>query len=182
MMISKSMRTINPINHGAFKLACRRFSATTASRASSKNRIYTSIRAPDELHTLLLLSSSNNRPLITLWTANWCRTCAIVSPILEDLIETDGIGEAEGGLGFAEVELSASTIGDLGITYAVTSIPSLLAFSRSEPQTETRVSRLDDLKNKDFLTRWLKTEAARGGAGGAGGTGASVFGGWFGKS
>ncbi|KAF2103524.1 hypothetical protein NA57DRAFT_26114, partial [Rhizodiscina lignyota] len=120
-------------------------------------------RAPDELHTLLLLSSSSNKPLITLWTASWCRSCAIVSPLLKELIEDKGVGEAEGGLGFAEIELAASTIGDLGVTYAITSIPTLLAFSRGEPQTETRVNRLEDLKSRDFLERWLRVEAARGG-------------------
>jgi hypothetical protein len=71
------------------------------------------------LHTLLLLSSSSNRPLITLWTTSWCRSCAVVAPIVKDLIEEQGVGEAEGGLGYAEVDLYSSTIGDLGVKYAV---------------------------------------------------------------
>jgi thiol-disulfide isomerase/thioredoxin len=158
------------------------FSSKTAFRASTKNRIYTNIREPNELHTLLLLSSSSNRPLITLWTANWCRSCAAVAPIISDLIEKEGIGEDEGGLGYTEVEIHASTIGNLPITYAITSVPTLLAFSRSEPQMETRVQKVDDLKNREFLVRWLRTEAARGGMGGAGGSGRSLFEGWFGKS
>ncbi len=52
----------------------------------------------------------------------------------------------------------------------VNSIPLLLSFSRQEPQMETRIASVNDLKNKAFLTQWIETEARRGGKGGAGGS------------
>jgi hypothetical protein len=78
---------------------------------------YTRTRDPNELHTLLLLSATSRVPLITLWTASWCRSCAIVKPLIHELIEMDGIGEAEGGVAYSEVELDSPLIGDLGLTY-----------------------------------------------------------------
>ncbi|KAF2395682.1 hypothetical protein EJ06DRAFT_484862 [Trichodelitschia bisporula] len=149
-----------------------RFS-TTPSKAA-RNRIFTNVRTPDELSTLLLLSSSSNRPLITLWTASWSSD---VSPLLKGLIE-DGVAEPHGGVGYVEVEFDAVTIGDLPIRYMINSIPTLLAFSRSEPQLETKVTKMDDLQNRAFLTKWLETEARRGGEGGAGGK--SIFSALFG--
>lgn len=77
------------------------------------------IRTPEELSTLLLLSASSNRPLITLWSASWCSTCAAVKPILRELIEDEGVGEAEGGIGYSEVELDSVLISDLGVKYMV---------------------------------------------------------------
>ncbi|KAJ9669529.1 hypothetical protein H2201_000396 [Coniosporium apollinis] len=145
---------------------------------SAKNRIYTSIRTPDELHTLNLASTHSSRPLLTLWTASWCPSCGEVAPILRELVEEEGVGEQEGGVGYAEVELDAMTIGDMGVRFMINSIPTLLAFSRAEPQMETRVTRLEDLKNREFLRTWIRKEASRRGEGGAGG---SLFGGWFGR-
>lgn len=51
-----------------------------------------------------------------------------MSPLLKELIEDQGIGEKEGGIGYAEVELDAATIGDLGVTYMVMLIRVFLAF------------------------------------------------------
>jgi hypothetical protein len=58
-------------------------------------------------------------PLVTLWSASWCRSCAVVKPLVRSLIEEEGIGEEEGGVGYAEVELDSAQIGDLGVTYMV---------------------------------------------------------------
>ncbi|OCK83434.1 hypothetical protein K432DRAFT_322308 [Lepidopterella palustris CBS 459.81] len=154
----------------------RRFSGS--SPLSAKNRIYNNIRTPDELHTLLLLSASSNKPLITLWSASWCSTCATVKPILKELIEDEGVGEAEGGVGYSEVELDSVLIGDLGVTYMINSMPTLLAFSRQEAQLETKLTRPEQMKDRQFLRQWLETEARRGGAGRAGG---SLFGALFGR-
>ncbi|KAJ9644619.1 hypothetical protein H2199_003582 [Coniosporium tulheliwenetii] len=136
------------------------------------------IRTPDELHTLNLASTHSSRPLLTLWTASWCPSCGEVAPILRELVEEEGVGEQEGGVGYAEVELDAMTIGDMGVRFMINSIPTLLAFSRAEPQMETQVTRLEDLKNREFLRTWIRKEASRRGEGGAGG---SLFGGWFGR-
>lgn len=159
--------------------ARRTFATTPTPRA--KNRIYpTTIRKEDELQTLVLMSASTRVPLITLWMTNWCQSCKIVSPMIRELLEKDGIGETQGSVSFAEVEMDSPDLGGMGglaLRYGINSMPTLLAFDRQEPQLETKVARLDDLKSKAFLTKWIKTEAARHGSGGAGG----VFGGLFGR-
>ncbi|PSN62307.1 hypothetical protein BS50DRAFT_578124 [Corynespora cassiicola Philippines] len=53
-------------------------------------------------------------------------------------------------------------------------MPTLLAFSRQEAQLETKVTRPDQMRSKDFLRDWLLSEARRGGR--AGGAGGSLFG------
>lgn len=66
-----------------------------------------------------MLSAADNRPLITLWSASWCTTCQAVKPLVKGMIEEEHVGEEEGGLGFAEVELDSTLIGDLGLKYMV---------------------------------------------------------------
>ncbi|KAF2083355.1 hypothetical protein K490DRAFT_69889 [Saccharata proteae CBS 121410] len=151
----------------------RCFASTPKNEA--KNRIYTNVRSPPEFHDLLLLSA--RRPLITLWTANWCPSCNDVAPVLKELIE-DGVGEDVGGVGYVQVEDDAMTIGDLPFTYRINSMPTLMAFSRQEAQFDTKVTRVEDMKNRGFLTEWIEKEARRGGSGGGGG---SLFGNWFGS-
>ncbi|KAI9787020.1 MAG: hypothetical protein M1816_007773 [Peltula sp. TS41687] len=143
---------------------------TSPKRSATENRVFNSIRNEEEFSSLLLLSASNRTPLITLWTASWCPSCRIVSPLIKGLIEQDRVGEKDGGVSYAEVELDSPTIADLPMRYVITSIPTLLSFSRQEAQTETRVTAMNELKSRDFLTRWIETEAKRGGAGGAGGS------------
>lgn len=111
--------------------------------------------------------------------ATWCQTCKTVSPIIQELIETDKVGEAQGGISFVEVEMDSPDLGGMvgiGMRYGINSIPTLLAFDRQEPQLETKVSRLQDLKSKEFLRRWIEKEAARHGQGGAGGSFFGLFG------
>lgn len=76
------------------------------------------------------------------------------------------------------MELDSSLIGDLATTFAVAKAPTLLAFSRGEPQLETMVTGEKELRDWKFLEEWVKVEARRGGDGGAGG---GWFGGLFGK-
>jgi thiol-disulfide isomerase/thioredoxin len=97
---------------------CRNLFGASSTR-SHKNRTFDSIRRPEDLHTLTLLSAAEHRPLITLWSASWCTTCQAVKPLVKSLIEDEGVGQAEGGLGFAEVELDSTLIGDLGVKYMV---------------------------------------------------------------
>lgn len=108
-----------------------------------------------------------------------------MSPIIRELIETDGIGEKEGSVSFVEVEMDSPDLG--GVTgvatrYLINNVPTLLAFDRQEPQLETKVTRMDDLRSKAFLTKWIETEAARRGEGGAGGSIGGLFGSLFGRS
>ncbi|KAJ4351591.1 uncharacterized protein N0V89_006934 [Didymosphaeria variabile] len=153
-----------------------------SSTRSNQNRIFDNVRTPNDLHTLTLLSAASNRPLITLWSASWCSTCQTIKPLVKGMIEDERVGEEEGGLGFAEVELDSTLIGDLGVKYMVgginlrlqiledadwgmqiTSMPTLLAFSRQEAQFDTRLTRPEEMKNKERLREWLLNEARRGG-------------------
>ena len=56
-----------------------------------------------------------------------------------------------------------------------------MAFSRQEAQLETRTSSVDEMKDREFLKRWIEKEAARGGKGGAGGGLSSLLSGIFGR-
>lgn len=53
-------------------------------------------------------------------------------------------------------------------------MPTLLAFSRQEAQFDTRLTRPEEMRNKEFLREWLIKEALRGGR--RGGGGGSMFG------
>lgn len=78
-----------------------------------------SVRDPAEFSNLLLLSASERRPLLTLWTASYCGSCRAVLPIIRDVIEKEGAGETDGGVSFAEVEVDAVGMGGLGGEYFV---------------------------------------------------------------
>lgn len=144
----------------------------SATNRAHTNRLFDNVRQPQDLHTLTMLNAADNRALITLWSASWCTTCRAVTPLVKALIEEERVGESEGGLGFVEVEMDSTLIGDLPITYRITSMPTLLAFSRQEAQFDTKLVRPEEMKDKDFLREWLLTEARRGGRkGGAGGGG-----------
>jgi len=111
--------------------------------------------------------------------ATWCQSCKVISPLIQELLEKDGIGEAEGGVGFVEVEMDSPDLGGMagiGMRYGINSIPMLLAFDRQEPQLTTKVYKLEELKSREFLTKWIETEAARQGKGGGGGSFLGLFG------
>lgn len=160
--------------------ASRSFSSTP--RAHAKNRIYPArIRNEDELQTLILMSASSRVPLITFWMTTWSRECDEVLPTIKELIESDRVGENKGGVSFVEVETDSPDLGGIsGIAqrYLINSIPTLLAFDRSEAQMATRVSNLNEMKSRAFLTKWIEKEAARHGSGGGGG---GSLGGLFGR-
>ena len=59
----------------------------------------------------------------------------------------------------------------------ITSIPTMLAFSRQEAQLQTRLTNVDEMKDKELLRLWIEDEAIRGASGGKGG---GLFGGLFG--
>lgn len=84
-----------------------------------------------------------------------------------------------GGISFAEVEFDSPTIGDIPGRYALTSIPTLMAFNRQEAQLETRLTNVNELKDRTFLRLWITNEAILAGSGGNGGR-VSSFGAMFG--
>lgn len=114
---------------------------TSTSPSSAKNRIYNSPRSADEWSTLLLLSTSSRRPLITLWTTARCSSCAAVLPLVKSLIEDEGIGESEGGVGFAEVEVDNVLMGGgtgVAVDYGVGYCSSRQEKERATTNTVTR--------------------------------------------
>ncbi|WYZ45624.1 hypothetical protein EsH8_VIII_000940 [Colletotrichum jinshuiense] len=155
---------------------------STSRTRPAKNQIFASVRRPDDFHTYQLLSSSARTPLITLWTTSWCGTCKVVAPLIQSIIES-GVGEAEGGVAYCTVEFDAPDVmgGGLGMTYMITSIPTLLSFDNQEAQIQTKVHDARKLADRAFLEEWIRNEARRHGQrGGGGGTG-GVFGGLFGN-
>lgn len=141
-----------------------------------------SVRRPDDFQSYLLLSSSARAPLLTFWTASYCSTCRAISPILNELLES-GVGEDEGGVSFCEVEYDSPDImsSGLGLTYMISSMPTLLSFDRGEAQTVTKVTDPAKMRDKEWLSEWIRTEARRRGSGGGGG-GTGLFGGLFGSA
>ncbi|KAH6973606.1 hypothetical protein BKA56DRAFT_102519 [Ilyonectria sp. MPI-CAGE-AT-0026] len=162
----------------------RAFLSTSEPRRA-KNQIYAPIRNPDSFTTYLSLSSSARTPLLTFWTASWCSTCRVVSPMLRSLIEA-GVGEDEGGVAFATVEFDSPDImsgsPNLALDYMITSIPTLLSFDAGEVQSATKMADARKMADREFLIEWIRNEARRhGGRGGGSGRASSVFGGLFGK-
>lgn len=80
---------------------------------------FSRVRSTDEFSSLVLLSASSHQSLITLWTASYCSSCRVVAPLIRDAIEKDKIGESEGGVAFAQVEVDAPGMGGLGMEYSV---------------------------------------------------------------
>jgi len=142
----------------------RPFSLFNPSPATPTNRIFDSIRTPQDLDTLLLLTAASNQPLITLWTTSFCPTSASLKPLLHSLLCDERIGERKStGLGFAEVQMDSSQLGDLVVRYGVSHVPTLLAFERQRVREGSRVVREEELGSGDFLRGWLDRQARRGG-------------------
>ncbi|KAK0372273.1 hypothetical protein CLIM01_10385 [Colletotrichum limetticola] len=169
---------IPPPKH-SISAAAAHFSTSPTSPA--KNQIYASVRRPDDFHTYQLLSSSSRTPLITLWTTSWCGTCRVVAPLIQSIVES-GVGEAEGGVGYCTVEFDSPDVmsGGLGMTYMITSIPTLLSFDNQEAQIQTKLHDAKKLTDRAFLEEWIRSEARRHGQRGGGGGSGGVFGGLFG--
>lgn len=87
-------------------------------------------------------------------------------------------------MGFCTVEFDAPDVmsAGFGMTYMITSIPTLLSFDAQEAQVATKVQDARKLADRQFLEEWIRNEARRQGnrGGGGGGTGSGVFGGLFG--
>lgn len=71
-----------------------------------------------------------------------------------------------------------------GMTYMITTMPTLLSFDRGEAQTETKLVDPRKFRDTEFMKEWIRNEARRGGGGSAGfpPSGNGLFGGLFGSS
>lgn len=106
-------------------------------------------------------------------------------PLLSELVSS-GVGEEEGGVSLCEIEYDSQDIMDsgLGLTYMISSMPTLLSFDRGEAQMVTKVTDPKLMKDREWLKEWIRTEARRRGSGGGGGSlsnNPSLFGGLFGS-
>ncbi|MCJ1477631.1 hypothetical protein MMC13_006304 [Lambiella insularis] len=145
------------------------------------NRVYEASRSLPALQTVIALSTTSRRPLLALFTVKTSSPVnARVRSLILSLLEEEKIGERDGGVGYTEVEVDAPDClaEDVQGMYLITSVPTLMAFSRGEPQQLTKVSDIAELQDREFMRLWIENEARRGGAGGAGGHG--LFGGMFG--
>ncbi|KAK8073888.1 hypothetical protein PG994_004787 [Apiospora phragmitis] len=161
----------------------QRAAFSTSRQHNTRNQIYDTVRNAAAFQTYLQLSSSSRTPLLTLWTTSWCRTCRVVKPLLQDMVRS-GVGEAEGGVGLVEVEVDSPDImaENLGLTYMINSIPTLLSFDAGEAMTQTKVVDGKRLRDRAWLEEWIRTEARRhGGRGGGGGGPGALLGGLFGS-
>ncbi|KAK4125078.1 hypothetical protein N657DRAFT_670914 [Parathielavia appendiculata] len=158
---------------------------STSHNLRAENQVYASVRNLDQFHTYTLLSSSSRTPLLTLWTTSWCSTCRVVAPLIQELVES-GVGEAEGGVGYCTVEYDAPDVmaANLGLTYMINSVPTLLSFDAGEAQVQTKVTDARRLSDRKFLEEWIRHEARRRGNRGAGGpgSGGNLLRSLFGKS
>ncbi|KAK4200266.1 hypothetical protein QBC40DRAFT_280221 [Triangularia verruculosa] len=151
-------------------LAVSRVQFSTSPKVDAKNQVYASVRNLDQFHTYQLLSGSSRTPLLTLWSASYCPTCKVVEPLIRELVES-GVGEAEGGVGYCEVEFDAPDVmsAGLGMTYTINALPTLLSFDAQEAQVETKITDARKMANRQFLEEWIRTEARRQGNRGGGG-------------
>jgi hypothetical protein len=94
-----------------------------------------------------------------------------------------GVGEEEGGVSYCEIEYDSPDIlgSDLGMTYLITSMPTLLSFDRGEAQLQTKVTDPKKIAEREWLKEWIRAEARRKGSGGEGG-GRGFFGGLVGST
>ncbi|KAK4102739.1 hypothetical protein N658DRAFT_422947 [Parathielavia hyrcaniae] len=160
-----------------------RFSTSHNPRA--KNQVYSPVRNLDQFHTYTLLSSSSRTPLLTLWTTSWCSTCRIVAPLVQELVES-GVGEPEGGVGYCTIEYDAPDVmtANLGLTYMINSVPTLLSFDAGEAHVQAKVTDAGKMADRRFLEEWIRNEARRHGdrGGGGPGGGSNLLGSLFGRS
>lgn len=93
------------------------------------------------------------------------------------------MGEAEGGVGYCEVEYDAPDVMSslLGMDFMITSIPTLLSFDAGEAQTSTKITDGRKLTDRSFVEEWIRNEARRHGGRGGRSEGPGILGGLFGS-
>ena len=104
------------------------------------------IEVDDERFEQLVLKSA--KPVLVDFWATWCRPCAMISPILDELAE-----EYHGRLTIARMDVDQN--GKTAARYQVMSIPTLLLFKNGKP-----IANMVGFKPKAELKRSLDTALA----------------------
>lgn len=180
--LSNSTRTSPQVRLPVPTSSSRGFASSAPRYSETKNRIYTPIRHPGDLHETILLSTSSRIPLITYWTASYCPPCKTIRPLLNQLITSTAPpcpADPANKIGYAEVEFDAPDImgSSVPMDFMVNSLPSLLVFDRGE--VVERVTSVQNMSNEAWLREWIEQQAKRKGEGSSGGPG--IFGGLFSK-
>lgn len=153
------------------------FFSTTPANAAQQNRIHPSIRRPSDFHTLLQSSSATNTLLLALFRTSTCTSCSTITLLLESVIQSRAApspGDTFDGIAFAELDLDSperddgggigwNTMYDVGIEYAVRSVPTLIGFGgrRAERITD-RVADERKLKDRRWVEEWVDEVMRRG--------------------
>ena len=156
----------------------RHFSNTSARHlGTAQNRVQPSIRRPADFHTLLQSSATSNTLLLTLFKTSTCASCSTVTPLLEEIVKSRpqlSPGDRYSSIAFAELELDSPerdegggtgwvTMYDVGIEYAVRSVPTLVGFGgrRAERVTD-RLADEKKLKDKQYMQDWIDEAMKKG--------------------
>lgn len=95
-----------------------------------------------------------------------------------------GVGEEDGGVSYCEVVYDAPDVisANLGLTYMINSIPTLLSFDGQQAFIQSKVIDGKQLADPTFLEAWIVEEARRHGNSNGGGNGPGLFSGLFSKN
>ncbi|NPV84709.1 MAG: thioredoxin [Anaerolineae bacterium] len=91
-----------------------------------------------------VLQYSQNIPVIVDFWASWCQPCKVLGPLLEKLAY-----ESRGAFRLARVDVDRNP--NLAIRYNVRSLPTVIAFSQSQPVSEF-VGVLPEARVREFLS------------------------------
>ena len=150
--------------------ASRHAFASSPHLSAPENRFLTPILTPPAFHDYLRLVSANNTLLLLLFTTSGCAPCRTITPLLGDIVTRRSPTSTDkfSSISFAELELdspdtSNGRTADLGVEYAITSIPTLAGFGgrRAERVTE----RLTDTKMMADAKRmqgWIDEQMQKG--------------------
>ena len=150
--------------------ASRQTFASSSHLFTTENRVLAPILTPPAFHDYLRLVSANNTLLLLLFSTSGCAPCRTITPLLGDIVTRRSPTSSDkfSSISFAELELdspdtSNGRMADLGVEYAVTSIPTLAGFGgrRAERVTE----RLTDTKMMADAKRmqgWIDEQMQKG--------------------
>ncbi|CCG84259.1 protein of unknown function [Taphrina deformans PYCC 5710] len=120
----------------------------------TRHRIYAQVRYSAELHPLLALSSTKNVPLILNFSAPWCGTCHVQTPLVLQALE-----ELDGRLDYVEIKADEPEMSEFILRFGVRTFPTLVSIRREFMAGDLPIR--SDM-SKDEIKRFLEDQAALG--------------------